>query len=60
MTNASRFLLPLACRAVDTAHTDYAQESAARALFAIDDVDQGPDALDDQAERREYPIPVSL
>jgi len=57
VTNAPRFLLPLACRTVDTAH-DYAQESAT--LLFADDVDQGSNALDGQAERREYRVSVPL
>lgn len=58
VTNAPRFLLPLACSADGTAH-DYAQEPATSALFT-NDVDEGLDALDGQAERRECNISVPL
>lgn len=57
VTNASRFLLPLACRTINTAlYYGPAQESGP----ATDDIDEGLDVLSGQAARWECRIPVSL
>lgn len=62
-TNASRFLLPLASRPVDTGHGP-TQEPASAELHLPDNagIDQeSDDALDGQAVQREsYTFPVSL